>query len=439
MRCASMAKNIILSYFWVLGVGLGIFALKLLLMKALPVEEYALFDYAYGLIVLFAFVGTLGLPYMTVRFVARGYSPGSIKRHFFSIIKYSSPLVVLAFIGLWHFTLGRDYSTLLFALLCTIGLIVFNQYLAVYKGFKEYVTTGFRYRSFMVATLLMLSFVVLAVRGLKSADLILLLFALILLSFILLTGFGHRRLSLTNHVKNIGRNRLLFYGLSMFALGVNGELIRNVDKIFVARILDLEQLGIYSAALVFVIPCALLCHVIETVMYPYLKERVNLRRVMGFACVAAVSMGALYFFFTDAFIGFLVYSGLHKASYVASVPAIKILSLGYATLLIYAVSASTVIFSATPRDLWKIFGWTFALGPVLGIVLNYVLVSRWGLLGAAYATDICLLLRALIWTGFALPHFRLRFKGAVHPMPAATAEHGEIQPSMAESSSGAMR
>lgn len=438
MRSATMTKSIILSYFWVLGAGLGIFALKLLLMKQLPVEEYALFDFAYGLIVLFAFVGTLGLPYMTVRFVAGGYSPISIKRHFFSIIKYSTPLVVLGFFGLWHFTLGRNYSTLLFALLCTMGLIVFNQYLSVFKGFKDHVTTGFRYRSFMVATLLILSFIVLAVFGLKSADLILLLLALILLSFILLTGFGHRRLSLANHVKNIGRNRLLFYGLSMFALGVNGELIRNIDKIFVARLLDLKQLGIYSAALVFVIPCALLCHVIETVMYPYLKDRVNLRRVMGFACVAAVCIGALYYLFTDAFIGFLVYSGLLKDSYLDSVPAIRILSLGYGSLLIYAVSASTVIYSATRRELWRIFGWTFVLGPVLGVFLNYLFVNKWGLMGAAYATDVCLFLRVLIWTGFAWPHFRLRFEGAVHPLPAATAEHGERQPTMAEYSSGAM-
>ncbi|UCB53508.1 MAG: hypothetical protein JSV10_05385, partial [Candidatus Zixiibacteriota bacterium] len=62
MKNATMAKSIVFSYFWVLAVGLGIFVLKLSLMKQLPVEEYALFDYAYGLITLFAFVGTLGLP-----------------------------------------------------------------------------------------------------------------------------------------------------------------------------------------------------------------------------------------------------------------------------------------------------------------------------------------------------------------------------------------
>jgi O-antigen/teichoic acid export membrane protein len=434
-----MAKNMILSYFWVLGAGLGIFALKLLLMRQLPVEEYALFDYAYGLIVLSAFVGTLGLPYMTVRFVAQGYSPESIKKNFFSIIRYSSPLVILGFIGLWNFTLGRDYSTLLFALLCTIGLIVFNQYLAVYKGFKDHVTTGFRYRSFMVATLLMLSFLFLTALDLKSADLILLLFALILLSFILLAGYGHRRLSLADNLRNLGRNRLLLYGLSMFALGVNGELIRNIDKIFVAKFLDLEQLGIYSAALVFVIPLALLCNVIETVMYPYLKERVNLRKVMGFACVAAVCIGALYFFFTDALIGFLVHSGLLKADYLASVPAIRILSLGYATLLIYAVAASTVIYSAGRSQLWKIFGWTFVLGPVLGISLNYLFVRRWELLGVAYATDICLFLRAMIWTCFAWPLFRPARQALVSPSPSTVAVQLEKQPTMAEPSSRGVR
>lgn|GEM_PF-1357728 len=434
MRCASMTKSIILSYFWVLGVGFGIFALKLLLMRQLPVEEYALFDYAYGLMALFAFLGTLGLPYMTVRFVAQGYSPESIKKNFFSIIKYSSPLVVLGFIGLWHFTLGGSYSTLVFALLCTVGLIVFNQYLAVYKGFKDYVTTGFRYRSYMVATLLILSFLLLAAFDLKSADLILLLFALILLSFILLTGYGHRRLSLAHHVKSIGRNRLLLYGLSMFALGVNGELIRNIDKIFVAKLLDLEQLGIYSAALVFVIPFALLCNVIETVMFPYLKDNVNLKRAMGSVCLAALGAGALCFLFADEAIGFLVSSGLLKASYLASVPAIRILSLGYATLLIYAVSASTVIYSASRSRLWKIFGWTFVLGPVLGIVLNYLFVNRWGLLGAAYATDICLFLRALIWTGFAWPHFRPARQPVVHPLPSTVAVRLEKQPTMTETS-----
>jgi O-antigen/teichoic acid export membrane protein len=439
VRSATMAKSIVLSYFWVLGVGLGIFALKLLLMKQLPVEEYALFDYAYGLIVLFAFVGTLGLPYMTVRFVAQGYSPVFIKRGFFSIIKYSSPLVILGFIGLWHFTLGSNYSTLFFALLSTIGLIVFNQYLALFKGFKEYVTTGFRYRTFMVAALLILSFVVLTVLNLKSADVVLLLFSLILLSFVLLTGFGHRRLPLVTHVKKIGRNRLFFYGLSMFALGASGELIRNVDKIFVAWLLDLRHLGIYSAALVFVIPFALLCTVIETVMYPYLKDNLNLKRVMGFACIAALGLIALYLLFMDQAIGFLVHSNFLGASYLDSIPAIKVLSLGYGTLLIYAVSASTVIYSATRGDLWKIFVWTFLLGPVLGILLNYLFVNRWGLMGAAYATDICLFLRTLIWTVCAVPYFRLRGRGSVRPLAATAEGNGKNEPTREKSSVGALR
>ena len=439
MRNVTMARSIILSYFWVLAVGLGIFALKLFLMKQLPVEEYALFDYAYGLIALFAFVGTLGLPYVTVRFIAQGYSPVSIKRHFFSIIKYSTPLVVLGFFGLWHFTLGRDYATLLFALLCTTGLIVFNQHLAVFKGFREYVTAGFRYRTFMVAVLFGFSFIALAVLNLKSADVILLLFFLALFLFVVLTAFGHRRLTLANHLKAMGKNRLLFYGLSIFALGVNGELIRNIDKIFVAKFLDLKQLGIYSAALVFVIPFALLCTVIETVMYPYLNDNMNLKRVMGFVCIAVLGLNALYFLFMDEAIGFLVQSTLLNATYFESVPAIKILSLGYSTLLIYAVSASTVIYSATRRDLWKIFVWTFLLGPVLGIFLNYLFVNKWGLMGAAYATDICLFLRALIWTACAAPYFRLRSEGAVHPLPAAIAGHDESERTMAKSSSGALR
>ncbi|UCB53417.1 MAG: oligosaccharide flippase family protein [Candidatus Zixiibacteriota bacterium] len=438
MKNATMAKSIVFSYFWVLAVGLGIFVLKLSLMKQLPVEEYALFDYAYGLITLFAFVGTLGLPYMTVRFVSQGYSPESIKSHFFSIIKFSVPLVALGFLGLWHLTLGGDYSTLLFALLCTIGLIVFNQYLAVFKGFKEYVTTGFRYRTLMVAAFLILSFVVLGVLKVRSAQAVLLLFSLILFLFILLTGLGHRRLSLAAHVKGIRRNRLLTYGLSMFALGVNGELIRNIDKIFVARLLDLKQLGIYSAALVFVIPFALLCHVIETVMYPYLKENVNLKKVMRSACIAAIGIGALYFLLIDEVIGFLVHSGLLNAGYLASVPAIKILSLGFSTLLIYAVSASTVIYSASRTQLWKIFGWTLFFGPVLGIVLNYLFVKRWGLLGAAYATDICLFLRALVWTVFAVPYFRLRSRAVALPPPTTEAVHGESERTMAKSSSGAL-
>jgi hypothetical protein len=144
----------------------------------------------------------------------------------------------------------------------------------------------------------------------------------------------------------------------------------------------------------------------------------------------------LYFFFTDAFIGFLVYSGLLKGSYIASVPAIRILSLGYATLLIYAVSASTVIYSASRSRLWKIFGWTFVLGPVLGIFLNYLFVRRWGLLGIAYATDICLFLRAVIWTCFAWPLFRPARQALVRPLRPTAAVRLEKQPTMAEPSSG---
>ncbi|KPL05404.1 MAG: hypothetical protein AMJ73_01015 [candidate division Zixibacteria bacterium SM1_73] len=439
MEHLKIVKTIIFSYSWVLAAGLGTFALKMFLMKELPVEEYALFDYSYGLMILFSFVGMLGLPYITVRFIAQGYSPRLIKRHFFSAVKYSSPVVIILFLGLWFFTLGDNYWTFLFASLGIIGLIVFNEYIAVFKGFKEYVTTGFKYKAYMITTFFILSFAILYFFSIKSAATVLLLHSLILYLFIFFAKFNHKQIGEVNGLKGVEKKHFLFYGFPIFLLGMNGELIRNIDKMFVAKLLDLSQLGTYLAAAVFVIPYALLCNVIETVMFPYLKENLNLKRVLGLVSLLAIITNFLYFFWIEKVVGFLVYSELLNEHYLDSVPIIKVLSVGYSSLLIYAVSASVVIYSASHKKLWEIFIWNFSFGPILGIFLNYFFIKNYGLIGAAYVTDICLFLRVLIWTAYAFPHMKLEKKSAFVSPSWVTAKDEERRRAKIKSYSGACK
>jgi len=439
MRQLKMARSMFFSYFWVLALSLAMFSLKMFLMKKLPVVEYALFDYSYGLMTLFSFIGMLGLPYITVRFIAQGYSPQLIKRHFFSAIKYSAPVVTVLFFGLWFFTIGNNYSTLFFASLGIIGLIVFNEYIAIFKGFKEYVTTGFKYKAYMLTTFSVFSFVILYFFNIKSAAIILLLHFLILYLFIFFVKFSHKQIAVRDGLKKLGKKDFLFYGFSIFFLGMNGELTRNIDKIFVAKLLDLSQLATYLAAVVFVIPYSLLCNVIETVMFPYLKEELNLKRVLGLVSFLAISMNILYFFCIEKVIRFLVHSNLLNENYLESLPIIKILSVGYSFLLVYAISASVVIYSMGRKKLWQLFIWDFSFGILLGIVINYVFIKNLGLFGAAYATDICLFLRVLIWTLYAFPHMKLEKKSAFVSPSWVTAKDEERRRAKIKSYSGAYK
>jgi O-antigen/teichoic acid export membrane protein len=425
MKNFRMVKSMVFSYFWVLALGLVMFSFKMFLMKKLPVNEYALFDYSYGLMSLFCFIGMLGLPYITVRFIAQGYSPSLIKKHFFSAIKYSSPAVMILFFGLWLFTLSDNYPTFLFASLGAIGLIVFYEYLAIFKGFKEYVTSGFKYNAYMLSTFSVFSFVLLYFFNIKSAATILFLHFLILSLFIFVVRSTHKQIAVGPGLKEIGRRQFLFYGFSIFCLGMNGELTRNIDKIFVAKLLDLSQLGIYLAAIVFVLPYSLLCNVIETVMFPYLKENLNLKRVMGLVSLLAIMTNILYLFGIEKVIRFLVHSQLLNQNYLESLPLIKILSVGYSFLLIYAISASVVIYSAERKKLWHLFIWDFSFGVILAIILNYLFVKSYGIKGAAYATDICLFFRVLIWTAFAQPYLQLKKEMTIASPSKTAAEVGK--------------
>ena len=114
-----------------------------------------------------------------------------------------------------------------------------------------------------------------------------------------------------------------------------------------------------------------------------------------FAVIAlGLALGAMpiYFLFSDLGVSLLFGQGNEQA-----VDTLKLLSIGYSAILVYSVF-SAYIFGRAPRDfLGKLVAVTFLQALLLVPVLNLYLVERMGLMGAAWATNIALMIQASLW------------------------------------------
>jgi len=186
--------------------------------------------------------------------------------------------------------------------------------------------------------------------------------------------------------EHISRLRILKFGLPVLFTNLFVSLVLYFDLFFVSSFLGSEQAGYYEAA-VTLSRAFLMASSVLAVFFPEfskesaLKNFNKLRSKLKWAlfytsCICLVGLLAYWTF--PEFIINLTYSG----SYSSSVPILKVLSVGYAfyalfTVLLYA------LWSLHKHKLAGIFG---ALLFTADLILLYLLVPVYGVIGAAFAT-----------------------------------------------------
>jgi O-antigen/teichoic acid export membrane protein len=161
-------------------------------------------------------------------------------------------------------------------------------------------------------------------------------------------------------------------------------------------------------ATLFTLPLSLLGRTIETVLLPRAssKQEFELGRFAALAALIAVGCVAAYQIGASRMVTLLFGSGNDQA-----VAALRMLSLGFSAILVYSVF-SAFIFGRAPRPfLKKLVAVTFLQALVIAPALNIYLVGEMGLVGAAWATNVSLLIQAGLWTGAGL--FLRRGAGAI--------------------------
>jgi O-antigen/teichoic acid export membrane protein len=184
---------------------------------------------------------------------------------------------------------------------------------------------------------------------------------------------------------------LSFY---IFLIAASGTISTRVSAFVIAYSLSIKELGFFAIATLFTLPLSLLGRTIETVLLP----RASVGRTFELRRFAIITLGLalgaipMYFIFSELGVSLLFGQGNDLA-----VDTLRVLSIGYSAILVYSVF-SAFIFGRAPRNfLGKLVAVTFMQALIVVPVLNLYLVERMGLMGAAWATNIALMIQAGLW------------------------------------------
>lgn len=174
--------------------------------------------------------------------------------------------------------------------------------------------------------------------------------------------------------------------------GVLGILMINTDILLIGKMLSAKEVGLYSAADRVIQILYLIPSVISTSVLPLFsklahkdnqKMRQTMEKIIGVTLVAAIPISI-----GGAILGKDIIEFLFGGGYVGATLSLQILVL---TLMINftAVILSGAIFA---YDNQKSLIWTAALGGISNVILDLILIPKFGIAGSAMATFLAIIM-----------------------------------------------
>jgi O-antigen/teichoic acid export membrane protein len=189
---------------------------------------------------------------------------------------------------------------------------------------------------------------------------------------------------------------LMFYGIMAFIASLIGmTMIFNIDVLMIGYFLDETEVGYYSVAMSILIIMWMIPTSINTVFYPALaeywhkkdKEAVEkvIDKCMKYSTVILFISGTTLLFFGQDVI--LILFG---SAFIPSVLPLQILIIG--TVLFGISNSVTSAWDAVGRPEMGVK--INIICAIPNVILNYILIQIWGIIGAAVATTVTFALLA---------------------------------------------
>lgn len=403
---------------------LGIFISKILayfyrivIARSFGPEEYGLYSLAIMVLGLFVAIAGLGLSEGVLRFVAvfRAKKDKNKIRHIFSLsLRICLATSIIAGIVLFLFaepislTLFKNsglipylkilsflmpFSVLLGILLSTIrSYEKVNWYIFIYYILLNVINFG-TLLLFLALNLERKAIIFSYFAG---------IFVIFLVSFFILKKyskevFGKNNLSKEEQKRTF--SEIVKYSWPLIALNLSSYLLTWIDSFFIGIYNGAYDVGIYNVAVpiagLLVIPSALFSQLFFPIIVREIENKnyvlvENLsKQVSKWILILNLPLLGIIIFFPGAIINLLF-----GAKYLGAENALRLLAIGTFIFQQAAVSKETLY--ALGRSKKILYNFLFA--SILNLVLNFFLVPRYGINGAAAATMLCyIILGALYW------------------------------------------
>lgn len=230
------------------------------------------------------------------------------------------------------------------------------------------------------------------------------------ISFIVAMYYFKRQGLLTFKIKKQYITAGILFGLPLILHTMGKFVINQSDRIFIAKMVSIEEAGVYNIGYQVGMVILLLVNAIGNFFQPFLYQRLsNLTEKAKVEIVRVtyiVSAGMLLSVIILAIVSPLLFTFLIDKSYSNGVNYVFWTGLSYFFWGVYILFAGFIFYEKKTKQL----GYLALLNVCLNIMLNYYLIQEFGALGAVYATCISFFVigAIVVWRGsslFKLPWF----------------------------------
>jgi O-antigen/teichoic acid export membrane protein len=397
---------VIAFFFKILAAG-AIFLLNVVLARLLGAEGSGVFFLAYTIVLVFATVGRFGMENTIVKFIASNDALGFIGKVigvYQKAMLYSFLLALILSFSLYFssawisnsiFLKPELESPLSIMALAIVPLALLTLHAHAFQGLKKIAEFIFILSVSVPMITVVLSFIFIPTHGIDAASLGYLLSTIITLIFSRWLWLKQTKIS-TSVVTVFDTNELLKSSLPLFGMVVMNMLITWSPMLFLGVFESNENVGIYSAANRTAMLTSFVLVAVNSIAAPKFaalyKERdyktlslvvQNSSKIM---IILALPILIFFLFFPSwilSFFGPQFSQGAHILIILAIGQFINVStgSVGYLLMMSgnEVLMRNNLIFCA-----------------IFGVLLNFLLISEYGILGAAIATSIILSIQNII-------------------------------------------
>ncbi len=235
------------------------------------------------------------------------------------------------------------------------------------------------------------------------------LIAVLIIAFVVIYK-NHKFLFAIEETK-IDRRTVFGFSLWLFVIITVGGAYGLVDQFMISRMLRVEDIGFYKIALSWMFAIINIMPLSAYVLFPYfssLKEESRLNTMffdsLKYTALFVFPLSFLLSTLSKPFVSFV-----YGNEFLDVVPALKILAIVAAPMMLTMVLYTFYSGIKKPEIVAKVVvGMTF-----VNIVLNYILIPRYGIAGAAIATLIAKTIEFSVLLSFAVLSWKLMFESSV--------------------------
>lgn len=374
----------------IVRMGIGLFV-GIWVARYLGPKQFGLISYASAFVSLFSILATLGLNSIVVRDLVKDPDNVNTTLGTAALLQFAGGIVAFVImVGVISWVRPQDTVTHLIVVIIGLAMPFKAADIATY-WFESQVQS--KYVVWAHNVVILVSSIVKISLILVNASLIAfvwtMLAEMVLSLLTVLMVFAHKGPHLTGFRVQFGRAfTLLKDSLPLMLSGFAVMIYMKIDQVMLGQMLGDKAVGIYSAAVTISEACYFIPIAIVASIFPALIDAKNisdslyyerLQQLYDLMVILSIAIAGPMTFFSDWFINLLYGRAYQEAGGVLTIHI-------WASIFVFLGVASSKWFIIENRQILSLLG--TALGAVINIVLNFIFIPKYSVVGAAWATVI---------------------------------------------------